>query len=105
MDTMTTVSEIINKLIKEGYSIDLNLKEFSAECQGNSWRLSRDHFIIDRIFRFEGPSDPADEAIVYAISSTEKDMKGILVNGYGIYSDPQLDEMIQELELPARPKI
>jgi hypothetical protein len=42
-------------------------------------------------------TDPANEAILYAISSL-KGKKGILINGYGIYSDPITDEMIAKLK-------
>ena len=98
MDTMTTVSEILNKLKKQGYSIDFNLKESCLECQGNYLQLLPGEFEVDRTFRFEGLSDPADEAIVYAISSPKYGIKGTLINGYGIYSDNMVDEMIKALD-------
>lgn len=52
--------------------------------------------------RFEGISDPADEGVVYASSSTEHDVKGTLVNGYGIYSDSLSDHMMRALEIKGR---
>ena len=42
---------------------------------------------MSRFYRFEGVSNPDEEAIVYAISSAKFDIKGILVNGYGISAD------------------
>ena len=48
-------------------------------------------------YRFEGLSDPGDEAVVYAISSAKYNLKGTLVNGYGIYSEPLVDEMVKAL--------
>lgn len=97
MDTMTTVSEILNKLNSEGYSVDFNLKENCLVCQGNALEIDPDDFVVDRHFRFEGLSDPGDEAIVYAISSAKHDIKGVLVNGYGISSDPMSNKMIKAL--------
>ena len=97
MDTMTTLSEILNKLKNEGYTVDFNLKENCLVCQGNSMEIHPDDFVVDRHFRFEGLSDPGDEAIVYAISSAKHDIKGVLVNGYGISSDPMGDKMIKAL--------
>ena len=47
-------------------------------------------------------SDPGDEAVVYAISSTTSTTKGTLVNGYGIYSDPQTDTIIKVIEAKSR---
>jgi hypothetical protein len=98
MDTMTTVSEIINKLKKEGYTEDFNLKENCLECQGNFLQVYPDEFVVDRHFRFEGISDPGDEAIVYAISSPKYNLKGTVVNGYGMYSDNMVDEMVKALK-------
>ena len=99
MKQMTSVTEIVSKLKSEGYSVDLNLKENCLECYINSLQLYPGEFVIDRHFRFEGMSDPADEAIVYAISSSKHNIKGILVNGYGIYSDKLADDMIKALEI------
>lgn len=98
MDTMTTLSEIINKLKKEGYTEDFNLEENCLACHGNIVQVFPDEFAVDRHFRFEGLSDPADEAVVYAISSIKYNLKGTLVNGYGMYSDAIADEMIKALK-------
>ena len=98
MDTMTTLSEITNMLKEKGYNIDFNLKESWLECGGNYLKIFPDEFVIDKHYRFEGISDPADEAIVYAISSSKYNLKGVLVNGYGISSDEIADEMIKALD-------
>ncbi|HEY5408955.1 MAG TPA: phosphoribosylpyrophosphate synthetase [Ginsengibacter sp.] len=68
MDTMTTLSEITNVLKGKGYNIDFNLKKSCIECSGTYLKILPVEFIIDKHYRFEGISDPADEAIVYAIS-------------------------------------
>ncbi len=49
-------------------------------------------------YRFEGVSDPADEAILYAISSAQFHLKGTLVNDYGIYSDAATDKLLRILQ-------
>ena len=43
-------------------------------------------------------TDPADEAIVYAIESTDGTAKGVLINGYGIYTDSLSDQMLKKLK-------
>ncbi len=97
MDSMKTVSEILDRLKKEGYSVDFNLADNCLVCHGNSLKISPDEFIVDKHYRFEGISDPGDAAVVYAISSTKHDVKGTLVDGYGIYSDGLTHELIQAL--------
>lgn len=102
MDTMTTLSEILTKLKKDGYSEDFNLQANCLACQGNRVQVFPHEFVVDRHYRFEGLSDPADEAVVYAISSAKYHLKGTLVNGYGLYADPLADEMVKALrEKPA----
>jgi hypothetical protein len=77
--------------------IDFNLKESCLECSGHYLKIFPGEFFIDKHYRFEGISDPADEAIGYAISSPKYDLKGALVNGYGISSNKIADEMIKAL--------
>ncbi|GAA4423489.1 hypothetical protein GCM10023188_02350 [Pontibacter saemangeumensis] len=98
MDTMTTVSEVLNKLKSEGYTVDFNLDDNCLICHGNSLQIYPDEFVVDRHFRFEGISDPGDEAVVYAISSTKHNVKGTLVDGYGMYSDGVTSELVKALK-------
>lgn len=94
---MTTLSEILSKLKSEGYTVDFNLQENCLICAGDSLKINPEDFVVDRHFRFEGNTDPGDEAIVYAISSQKNNIKGVLVNAYGIYSDDMTNEMVKIL--------
>jgi hypothetical protein len=51
------------------------------------------------VYRFEGETNPSDEAVVYAVESKDGTMKGTIVNAYGIYADPKSDEMIKMLSM------
>ncbi|RYF88919.1 MAG: cupin domain-containing protein [Chitinophagaceae bacterium] len=97
MNTMTTVSEVLNNLKKEGYTEDFNLGVNCLVCDGNRLEIRPEEFVVDRHYRFEGPSDPGDEAIVYAISSEKHNLKGTLVDGYGIYSENESNEIVKAL--------
>jgi hypothetical protein len=55
-------------------------------------------FEIVEVHRFEGDTDPADEAVVYAIQSKHGE-KGVLVNAFGVYSDRVSDELIEKLKV------
>ncbi|MGV3686814.1 MAG: cupin domain-containing protein [Daejeonella sp.] len=97
MNTLTTLSEVLNQLKERGYTTDFNVGDNCLICHGNSLELHPDEFVVDRHYRFEGSTDPGDQAIFYAISSLKNDVKGVLVNGYGVYSDPMTDEMVNAL--------
>ena len=97
-DNAPTLSETMAKLRKEGYTEDFNLGFNCILCNRKGVKVFPTEFHIDQFFRFEGESDPSDSSILYAISSEKHKLKGTLVNGYGIYSEPMADEMIQKLK-------
>lgn len=98
MYTYDTVSEAVNGLKKRGYTIDFNLEQECIVCHKTPLSLKPDEFEITEVYRFEGNTDPADEAVVYAIES-KHNQKGVLVNGFGISADPVSDEMIEKLKV------
>jgi hypothetical protein len=98
MGSYDTLSEAMNELKKEGYTEDFNIQHDYLICKNGTIKVSKDDFVVDKFFRFEGDSDPADEAILYAISFPKNNVKGILVNGYGIYSEPIANELVEKLK-------
>jgi hypothetical protein len=98
MFTYDTVTDAINGLKKRGYTIDFNLDYDCIICHETPISLLPSEFEISEVYRFEGDSDPADEAVVYAIES-KHGHKGLLVNGFGISADSISDEMIEKLNL------
>ena len=99
MEQYVTLSETMNELRKEGYVEDFNLQQNCLECRNGQYKIFTDEFKVDKYFRFEGDSNPSDASILYAISSDKHDLKGVLVNAYGIYSETLTDEMVQKLEI------
>jgi hypothetical protein len=93
-----TLSETINGLKKEGYDLDFNIKEDCLVCHQISTSLSPDDFEIDKVYRFEGESNPDDSSILYAISSPLLGVKGTLVNAYGIYADAGSSKLVEKLK-------
>lgn len=80
-----TLSEAVNDLVKKGYTTDFLVQEDKdcLFCANNALELSPDEFVIDAVFRFEGMTDPADESILFAISSEKHDIKGLVINSFG----------------------
>lgn len=94
MYTYDTVTAAVKGLKERGYTKDFNLKENSIVCHEGQFHL--EDFEITEVYRFEGNSDPGDEAIVYAIESSRGD-KGVLVNGYGTSADQISSELAKKL--------
>ncbi|MEO6454811.1 MAG: phosphoribosylpyrophosphate synthetase [Ginsengibacter sp.] len=92
-----TLSETINALKVKGYTMDFNIREeYLVYCQADII-LSPDDFKIDKTYRFEGETNPDDQSILYAISSAKFNIKGVLVNVYGISSDDVSNTLIEKL--------
>lgn len=91
----STVSEAINALREQGYTTDFNLEENCIVCHPEKFH-PEDFSIVD-VYRYEGNTDPADEATVYAIES-KSGMKGILVTGYGASMDSMSAAMLEKLK-------
>ena len=98
MENYDTLTEGINALKLQGYTQDFNLKENCLECIAGKKNLLPHEFTIDKSFRFDVDEDPSDQAVLYAISSHIHNIKGLLVNGYGIYSDAVSNDMLDKLK-------
>ena len=97
-ESFGTLSETINALIQLGYIHDFNIQEECIVCHQVNAKLAPEDFQIDKVYRFEGESNPDDQAILYVISSRRHHLKGTLVNGYGISSDKATSKIIELLE-------
>ncbi|MBL7737617.1 MAG: hypothetical protein JNK14_00230 [Chitinophagaceae bacterium] len=89
-----TVSAAVNGLKQRGYTMDFNLTENCLICHGDKFNV--EDFEITEFHRFEGNTDPADEAAVYAVESN-KGLKGVLVTGYGPSAEGMSSEMAKKL--------
>lgn len=102
MRSYSTLSEAVNDLQQRGYTDDLALGGHCVICHGRSVSLDPADFEIDEFHRFEGMSDPEDQSIVYAISSTDGRIKGILINGYGPDASNITQELVRKLATHTR---
>jgi hypothetical protein len=61
--------------------------------------LNADEFEITEVYRFEGESNPSDEAVIYVIESKDGKLKGTLVSAYGPYSESMSEDLIKKLSM------
>ena len=91
-----TLLDAIKGLKIEGYIQDFNLEKTCKRFLGGDSEAFHQGFVIDKFFRFDDSSDPTEQSIIYAITSTKDHIKGILVNAYGIYSEETTDKLVAE---------
>ena len=102
MGKYNSLSVAVNDLTKKGYTHNFNIKEDCIECSTLKLKLKPEEFEIDEKHRFEEMSDLDSESVLYAISSKNGDVKGLLVNAYGTYADTASFELVQKLNRPDR---
>ena len=92
-----SVTDALAQLADAGYRSDFTGRHGLVHCN----RCDADHGAelvqVDHIYRYEGPSDPDEEAIVLALSCPVCGAKGTLVSGYGPSTDPDDIELIVAL--------
>ena len=97
MPGYSSLSEAVNDLQKRGYTDDLVIGNECVVCSAKGLSLDPEQFQIDEFHRFEGHSNPEDQSIVYAISSKDERIRGVLVNAYGMDASSLTQEMVRKL--------
>ena len=99
MHIYDTLTEAVADLNTRGYEYDFNLAADCIECKSLDLQLMPEEFEIDEFYRFEGMTDPADSAVIYAISSPVGNLKGVLIDGYGAYAESISPELLDKLKI------
>lgn len=90
MEPMETMVEALERLRAEGYEADYTItEEGRVRSADRDWQP--DQITIDHIVRFEGMSNPSDEAMLLAVTGPDG-TRGTLSVPYGPEaSGPQID--------------
>lgn len=81
-NAMETLSEATSRLARAGYEEDYHAHDGRLVCGQCGTAHDPAQMAIDEIVRFEGASDPGDEAIVYALDAG-CGHRGIYLAAYG----------------------
>ena len=78
MDAPETVVDAVRLLKEEGYEIEFQLVDGHLACDVDDRQCSTGDAVVERLFRFEGPSDPGDEMIVFGLRDPVTGRRGVL---------------------------
>lgn len=101
MDKPGTLSETLAALDAEGYSCSFKLEGDRLRCIETERSYLPLYLTVVGHYRFEGPSNPDDMAVIYVVESVDG-TKGTLVDAYGTYAAPGLDEFIKKMPIDER---
>lgn len=90
--------EAVRLLEREGYGASLTLGPDGIRCDacGEGHEIRRAEAV--RVYRFEGPSDPDEQAIVFALRCPCCGAGGTLVSAFGPGADPALADHLVMLD-------
>ena len=97
MPYMKSLATCLHRMVSEGYTEDFAISDGGLESLHKHNNYTPDQIQIVNFYRFEGESDPDDNAILYVIETSDG-TKGTLVDAYGIYNDPNISRFMKDVE-------
>ena len=93
-----TVLDAVRFLESEGYGASFVLADGGLRCGACGGQHHTEVADVVRVFRFEGPSDPDEEAVVYAVRCPTCGAGGSIVSTFGPRADPDVTDRLVLLD-------
>lgn len=97
MPYMKSLAICLNRMVNEGYTEDFKVTDNGLLALRTNKHYTPEQIEVVNFYRFEGESDPGDNAILYVIE-TDDGTKGTLVDAYGTYNDPKLSRFMKNVQ-------
>ena len=92
-----TVTDAIEMLRARGYVAEFELVgDQLLSTEGNA-SCAVGEAVVEHLYRFEGPSDPGDEMVVFGLHDPVTDVRGTLATAFGHAADPELANHLADL--------
>jgi hypothetical protein len=82
------VTEALTILEADGYTESFVVRDAEVQCHACGARHDARGAVVERIYRFEGTSDPDYEDIVFGLRCPACGARGTLVSAFGPNADP-----------------
>ena len=92
---MEQLAQAVERLVMAGYCEDFRAESGRLRAVGKGSLHDPESLVIEEIVRFEGASDPDDQAVLLALRSEPQGIRGTFVAAYGLYMDPLDGAMIR----------
>lgn len=94
---LRSLSSCLGKVMRDGYTHDMKVEDGVIKSLQTDKSFQPHELKVVNFFRFEGMTDPDDNALLYIIE-TKDGTRGTLVDAYGIYSDPEIDTFMKAVD-------
>jgi hypothetical protein len=98
---METLSGAIRRLERAGFSGSFRARPDGLLALEANRLYAPEDLVVEEIVRFEGDSDPEEQAVLFALSSRDGRARGTFIATYGVFADPTAAEIMRRLEAPA----
>jgi hypothetical protein len=93
------VADAVVLLRAEGYDDSIEVSAQGIWCEGCKQNHTVTGVIQERIYRFEGASNPDDMSIVVGLRCRICGRTGIVVSAYGPDADPHLFDILNQIPI------
>ncbi len=97
-DAPDSVLEAVEQLEAAGYTASFTLRNGAIRCSACGREHVADRAAVELVYRFEGPSDPDEEAVVYGLRCPVCGARGTLVSAFGPAADPEVADRLVMLD-------
>ena len=94
---METLRGALERLRNAGFRDSLRATPDGFVAEGTDPVYAPEELVVDEIVRFEGVSDPEDEAVLFALRSRSGAVRGTFVTSFGVKTDPVAAELVRRL--------
>jgi len=94
---MPDIARCLAKVEEKGFTDQYQPKGTHLYCLNNNRIYYPEDISVANYYRFEGPSDPDDMAILYAIETSDG-RKGTLIDAYGRYACEEVGDFMIAVE-------
>jgi hypothetical protein len=97
MPYMKSLANCLTHMVNDGYTEDFMITEQGLRSIQHLNSYLPEEIQVVNFYRFEGESDPDDNAILYIIETIDG-TKGTLVDSYGTYNDSRISNFMKNVE-------
>ena len=94
---METMSEALQRLAGAGYGDEYRAVPEGLWARSDGRVHPAESFRVEEIVRFEGESDPSEEAAIFALIRTIDGSKGTYTVAFGTLMDPLDGDLVERL--------
>jgi hypothetical protein len=96
---METMQEAMQRFERRGFRQGFRAAPKGRLTVDGDVLYEPEELVVEEVARFEGTSDPADEAVLFALRTADGKVRGTFVATYGPQAGPEAIEAVRRLDL------